>query len=416
MVDFFVQNTIFIKYNTNIMEYPILILGSIALLLQALGLGVFIIVKRIIISRRLIISGDAVTSSREQVLFYDIANVRRNKQFWNADLKKIKVYAMGLEITSVAFKTDDFADGIKLMFSGMMNSANEILHLIGSIKYDLWEISFDGGITRKRLHQIHSISDTRHAKHRAHENGWNSGDKQQREFLKEFIKSSKVAGDTNLHLNTGGGLLAHINETKTTSTTMRYQILIPSNIELSKLLTENPEIASFYYIYNGHSYKMDSKFIDKVGNLFEIDIINLKPGTIYTGFATSINGGKTLLPSSSLYGITKNEDGELPTIDEAILAKPKAEQQMFPMPHIDVVTQYLGEELKDKYYDVIVKKHYEDLHEDDYVSMNRVKEFYQDFDWLDGSEENKEVALNIVSQTKAKVGANKEATSDLSEI
>ncbi len=397
------------------MEYPVLCIGTLLIVLQFIGYGLYILVKKIISSKRLLIYGDAVTSVREQVLFYNIANVRKNKQFWNSDLKKIKIYAMGLEISSVAFKTDDYPNGIKVMFSGMMNSAKEILHLIGSIKYDLWEISFDGGVTRKRLYQIHSIADTRHAKHRAHENGWNQGDKQQREFLREFYKSTANSAVKN-NISTNGGLLAHINEAKTTTTTMRYQILIPSNVYLSKALTDEPEQASFYYIYNGDSYRLESKFVDKVGNLFEYDIIGLQPGTIYTGFSSSINDGKMIIPSSSLYGITKNEDGELPTIDEAILGKPIGEQQKFPMPHIEVSTKYLGEDLKNKFYDVIVKKHYEDMYEDEFVSLNRVQEFYQDFDWLEGSTEGKDEALKLVSAVKVDATVNKEATSDLSEI
>lgn len=393
----------------------LLIITTILILIQPIIFGLYILYNKINSRNKMLIYGDAATSYKEQILFYNITNVRRFKAYWNADLKGVKIYAMGREITSVAFKTDDLPTGIRIMFSGMMNSSTETLHLIAAIKYDLWEVSFDGGESRKRLHQFHSFKDDRYARKRARAAGWGQNGKISKSLLDDYKKSEKSK-----HIDIkrkSGGLVSHINEGLTTTTTMRYQALFPSNHTATKLLNEDTNAINFYHVYYGKSYKLNSKFVERTGNLWEFDLIDLEPGKIYTGLSGSFDNGKSLIPLSALYGITKKIDGELPTIDEAELAKPSdANAQVAGMPVGTLVKKYLGKETSYKYYDVIVKKHFEDSHEDDFVALTRAREFYDDFEWLYGnSDSDISVSMRLVDELHITTHGKETATSDLDE-
>lgn len=345
------------------------------------------------------IYGDVRTSIDENSLFYIIDNVRRFPLFWeNSSMDNIKIYAAGKEISCVAFKSDDIPNGLKILLSGVKDSVMNILSVIGSVKYSLWEISFDDGATRHKLIQINkktnkeliqNIADSKNVTYEKH----------LKNVLKRTNRSKIKIVDKNGHAN--HGMISNINNSKTTKNTARYQILIPKNHPVHKKYNEK-EIRkiSFHYVYKGNLYDIESKFIKKVGNLYEFDFINLEPGTIYTGLSTSFDEGKIILPSSSLYVITRDENNNLKTIDDAKLGKPKKTD----LPHSKIWTEemsnlYLGESITKRIYDVIIKKHYEDEHEDEYLALSRIKELYSHYPWLkeeNFSEEEKEEKIKHI--------------------
>ncbi len=377
----------------------LIILGIIALailLSQIILLIAIKVIKKIKSSSKLMIVGDAIASAREQVLFYNIHNVKKFNEYWNSELNAIRIYAMGKEIPSVALKTEGFPNGIKIMLAGLSDSTLDVVHVIKAIKHDFWEISFNEGVDRIKLEQITSNLDVRYAKMRARKAGWSQNGKV-KESISDDMKFSEKLSLTS-GVSTSSSLVSHINEAKSTSTSMRYQILLPSNHPIASKLSDLGNLSRFFHVWNGKLYGLDSKFLGNKGNLFEFDIVNLEPGKIYTGFSTSLDGGKHIVPSSAIYGITKFEDGELPAIDDAELAKPFNEEGGVDIYHKDLTETYLGPDTAQKFYDIIVKKHYEDENEDDYVSLGRAKEFYLDFPWIEGDISTRDDSINSITK------------------
>ncbi len=381
------------------------ILSTLGILstLALIGIATFFIVKKVLTVEHqhhsMIIYADAKTSINEGILIYVVDNVKLFDEYWNSDLSEVKLYASGKDIPARAFKSASAPDGIKIMVSGMSNSLDDILLIMSAIKFGIWEISFDGGVTRVPLLQVVDPVQKYEAEKIAQKHGWIPAKKEEK-LHKELQKELKKSARTKL-LSKGAlpqhGLLAHINEGKSTGTSLRYQILVPKASEaVIDLIKDDYNKLTFYYIYEGKAYKVESLFVDRVGSLWEWDLLGLKPGTIYTGLSTSVNGGKTMLPSSALYGITKNHKGEVPTIDEAELAKPEPGEQSFEMWNEEVALSYLGPEFAEKTYRVIVKKHYEDEYTDEYLSLSRTKDFFDDYKWLKGKKVTPELDKEIV--------------------
>ncbi len=385
-----------------ILLYILATLGIISTLALLAIVGTFVAFKIVKVEKEhhsMVIYADTKTSNSEGVLIYIIDNVKNFEEFWNADLTEVKLYACGKVIPSRAFKSANIPNGIKIMVSGMSNSINDMLLIMAAIKYEMWELSFDGGTTRVPVMQIIDPVQKWEVEKFAQKNGWVPPKKEEKlfkELQKEIKKSSKnkvVKGALPQH-----GLVAHINEGRSTGTSLRYQILIPKGSEsILDLIEDDYDKVSFYYIYEGYAYKIESKFVDRIGSLWEYDLLGLEPGTIYPGLSTSLNEGKTMLPSSALYGITKNHKGEVPTIDDAELAKPEPGAEKFEMWNEEVAMSYLGPEFTEKTYSVIVKKHYEDEYTDEYLSLSRTKEFFDDYKWLKGKKEVKEEDIHVVN-------------------
>ncbi len=372
------------------------LLVGIILVAEIVFISVVLFNKNKNLGKKMIIYGDAALSLQENILFYNVINVEKNypKQ-WEAELDAIILYVAGKEIESVPFKPDNLRGGLRFMLSGMSNSTMDILRLAASVKYDLWEISFDGGLTRIRLYQKQSKNDRKVGRERARENGWDQ-DKTDKISAKTAIKQRKkdslLKGSMPKH-----GLLSHINETKSSATRVRYQVMVPRTNPLWERLTGAIQDVSFYHVYEGYLYRIDSEYIGNLGNMHEFDLINLESSKAYVGISTSIDGGKTIFPSSTLYAITKDHKGLVPTLDEAELAKPKNKD----VPKYDLWSEgqainYIGEKLAKRMYDIIVKKHYEDEYTDEFLSLSRSQEFYSDYLWLKGHEDkSKEDELHV---------------------
>ncbi len=396
-------------YNKYIMNILLIVLSVLGIISTTILIGVIIyftskkIIKAEEEHKSMVIFADAKTSMDENVLIYIVDHVKLFKEegYWDADFNDVRLYAGGKQISCRAFKSATIPNGIKLMITGVTDSFEDLLSVIGAVKFGIWEISFDSGATRVPLLQINDPVQQYEAEKIAMKRGWtntNRDHKTRQEILKEARKSVR-------HKLTKGalpnhGLVAHINESKSTGTSLRYQILIPkSNTQILSMAEANPEIISFYHIYEGHAYKMESVFVDRVGSLWEYDILGLKPGQIYVGFSTSIDGGKHLLPSSALFGITRNQKGEVPTIDEAILAKPEDyNAKKYEIWNEQIGLQYLGPEYIEKAYSIIVKKHYEDEYSEEYLSLSRTKPFFAEYSWLKGSDETRDEHIEIVAK------------------
>ncbi len=365
---------------------------GLILAIQLILAVVYFVSKFYTKKRKLIIYGDAIMSFNEEAAIYIIDNVKFYEHFWKADLDNVRLYALGKEIEVIPFNSDDIPNGIRLLLSGITNSIIDTISVIGAVKYDEWEISFDAGFTKTKLHQIQSKRQLS-AGHEMADVGTDTFEHHMHEFLNQLEAVEKEKYAERGKEAKRNGLLAHVNEAKSTATTIRYQILIPHDHPIFKMYNElNIESAfRFYHVYDGKLYGLDSKFLRNIGHLYEFEIFNLKPGSIYTGFTISFEDLEIVLPSSALYGITRFEDGELPTIDSAHLAKPtEGHTHSHEIWTEEIAITYLGEKQAKRMYDIIVKKHYEDSNVDAFIALTATEELYDEYEWLKGGDHSLE--------------------------
>ncbi len=348
---------------------------------------------------RMGVYADIPTSLKNQAIYLDFVNVKRYPEFWNVHEDQLELYAMGSKINAVFYKSSDVPNGYKIAYSSTLSNV-EILSMIESMQFSTFEISIDGGLTRTHINSIRNKAVERIAK-KMEEEQLELNEKNKKEILNKIKQSGKV--DTTEEIIDSARVIAHINEGRTTGTTMRYQVIIPPAhdvIENGLFDPENGKDIKMYYVYEGHCYELKTKFIGKIDNLYEWDILELSPGKIYAGLTFSWDGGKTLKPSSALYGITKNKHGELPTIDDSELAKPKAGEKAIEMWDEETSVEHMGHNLTHKTYAILVKKHFEDEYTEEYLALNRTHDYYDDYDWLRLSQET--IESHIDTNTKNK--------------
>ncbi len=326
---------------------------------------------------------DMQKSIDDKTIYFNLINANKHTEFWDVHEDMLRLYASGTLIKSAFYTSADVPTGYKIAYSSNMTSL-DMVSLISAFKHDAIEVSHDGGETRTKVHSIH-LNDVKKVVSAMAKAPEIDGEAQRRTILKEIFKADNNINESDY---AGDRLVSHFHEGRTTSTTMRLQAIIPPHHPLITKLGFNPEVKTsrVYHVYNGKCYLLPCVYLGNVENLYEWDVTDLKPGTIYSGFTFSIDEGKTLFASSSLYGITKNEDGTMPSFDDAIHAKP-----IEGMPPLDLWSQdsaiaYMGEKLAKKTYSIMIKKHHEESNPDDYVSLNRAHEFKSEFDWLDDVE------------------------------
>lgn len=345
----------------------------------------------------MVIYGDAESSMRDQVAVYIVENVPKAKYEF-VMLDDVKIFASGLGVSGSVIKLDDENRSLMFIMTGFMDSPEVVLHLLGAVKFDLWEVSFDGGITRYPVKQTINHRQRASAREIAVERGWEADDDIAKLMEEDIKRSSKnKVGSENILAE--HSLVADVNQSMSTSTSLRYQVVIPNNHKVwDTIETKGKPRGEFYHIYKGHAYKLESKFLGSRGSTYEWDLINLNPSSAYVGLSLEIEGNGVILPSSALYGITLDQSGEQVNLDDSILAKPVDGANPYKMWSERVAVTYIGEQFAKRGYDIIVKKHFEEDFKDDYISLQRAHEVYSRYDWLKGELEVKleEEALEVI--------------------
>ncbi len=357
----------------------VLIVALASALITAITIGLYIFVREFIhVHFQMAVFADIPMSIHNNNVYLNIVNVKRYNELWEAHEDELQFFAFGTQIRGTFFKSDDIPNGYKLACLTHDLTAIEILSLKEGGKYNAFEISIKGLDTRWKVNSVKERLTMKIKKQLEAVDSYSS-DSLANVVVNNIKASGKKEYWDDIH---GQHAISHVNEGKTTGTTMRFQTILPSDHPLHDLGFV-PEEAMFLYVYEGHCYEIKSRFIENIENLYEWDLIDLKPGRIYTGLSFSIDGGKTTSPSVALYGVTKNKQGQLPTIDDAMLAKPdNPENGQFPMWNEEIAINYLGESLAEKNYDIIVKKHYEDEYTEEYLGLSRANEFHGEYDWL----------------------------------
>ncbi len=365
------------------MDTTEIILLTICILLVlgiVVGFIYFKVNKYLNINKRMGVYADMPMSIKNNSMYLNFVNIKEDSMFLSASEDDLKMFAMGTPIEAVFYRSKDVPNGLKINVNPPSLSNMQFLSLIGGVKYNAFEMSYDNGETRIKVNSVKDSIAKGITQKMQEMRSYNSDDLRN-EIVNEIVKSPEGLKYEELE---SGRAISHVNERKTTATSMRFQVIIPKNHFIMKngFEPENPDMSKFFFVYEGHCYEIPSKFVESVENFFEWDLIGLNPGTIYTGLSFSIDGGKTILPSTALYGVTKGNDGQLPTIDETELGKPNESNKQYPMWTEEQAIGYLGAKQAQKNYDVIVKKHYEDDYTEQYLALSNASTFHDEYDWL----------------------------------
>ncbi len=329
-------------------------------------------------------------------LIIDLLRANKVPEIWeNIELEDLELFAAGRRLDAVFKRDDEINNGYRVYITESTNSKRVVLAILSASRYN----EFYVGIKSKtEKHHVHILSDSRAEKlvKLVSKNSMLDDGKNREEVLKEILEKTANIDTTTAKGN--NSVLSSFSEPKSTSTKLRYKLLFPSNhAELERMKDKEyiNKNSKFFYTFNGKLYPFEAVFKSRNGNLFEFDLINLQPGTIYTGIAASPNGGKIIFPTTAIYGITKNEDGTLPTKTEAKLGRPEDEDSLsYPFWDHDIAIQMHSEELMERIYSIITKKHVEYDDEDAFIHTGTAHEYYDDYiyKWI---EESKEIRKKI---------------------
>ncbi len=341
-----------------------------------------VVLKKTKYKNEMIVYADVPNTLGEEIPIFIVDNIM-NEEFRNAHNKDIAFYAAGFHIPGVAFKSHDYPNGIRVALTGITESTMSVIHALKATKYNLWEISFDKGVTKHSLLQVSNPKHSAAAIKFAQNSGWEVTSSREK-ITEEIIKKSNRSKMSLFTLDElDHKILASFNESLSTPTTMRVQFIAP-NDEVALYIAGGAEkpIVNYFYTYNGNLYKFKSRFLKKTGSLYDFELYDLEPGKVYVGIAFELNNNGLLMPSTTIYGLTKNEDGTIPTFDEAALGMPKEDDKKYPLWSEKITRAYLGDVSAEAIYKYVAKKHYENDNPDEYIAMAAIKTIYTEYDWL----------------------------------
>ncbi len=324
--------------------------------------------------------------SRDRI-HLNFINVNRHPEFWEVHESQFRLEAMGVIIEGVKFfRAPDIPTGLKISYPKKLDHKT-VLALTAGVKYNNFRVSNDGGET---FTWVNSIKDVVAKKYQMRESNLTKESTDQ--ILKTDLRVSIMNSPKFKYLKDELGFdilnelktFSLVNERKSTSTSLRHQTIISKDNPNYENIISNLENLKFYYIYNGDAYQFETELITHMDDYIEWDLVNLEPGKIYTGFSYSIDDGKTIVPSTALAGITRNEDNKVVPFDEAVLAQPKPGSTKYPAYTFDKAVEVLGEEMATAKFNMLVKKHYEAQNEEVYVPLKLAKDYYNNYSWVVG--------------------------------
>ncbi len=344
-------------------------------------------------------------------IVYDVVHVKHIKLLWKAHEDSLILIAGGVEIP-VAFKrAHSNMTGYKMYINMPTDDPIALTAIFNSIRYNTFYIASTEDENEHHYHiniledkKIHKIQ-TKLAKLSE-----KASEQAKQELLDSLLERKEYSHEDS---ESEMRLIATINRTKSTHDTLRYQVLFPEEHPLIESYDPESPKQKFYYIYNGKSYELEHKFVSQIGHMFEFDFINLEPETIYTGLSVSLDGGKTILPSPALYGVTKDMDGHNIKKTPAKLAKPKKGAKASKIWTFEEAEDFIGEEAANRTLSIILKKHYEDINPG--IKLNpdnalvEVKALFYD-KWLNAQNKKPTTAKKTTSTAKKTSTSTKKKT------
>lgn len=325
---------------------------------------------------------DSSKSIDEGELVINLLHVNRHPKYWHAHEDDLMLFAAGRAIDCIFTKSPEVRGGYRVYITDDTGSKKVMLSIMSATRYNNWYLGVKGH--QETLH-AYAISDSRAKRITKMISATMTeiNEETRETMLGEIVsKTDKAFGKLK---ENNQGIISHISDNRSTSTSLRYQVMYPehhvlyNSFEHDQNDVDDPQKKTFYYIYDGKAYEIEHKFVGKYGHLYEYDLINLEPGTIYPGLSVSLDGGKTIAPSAALYGITKTEDGVFPTKDHAKLAKPKKTTKTHTLWTIREARAYLGDDIMHRTFDILTMSHYEDENPGKLLNPDKAKSYYDEY-------------------------------------
>ncbi len=312
----------------------------------------------------------------------NLIHANRNKLIWNAHEDDIKLYASGRQIDVIVRRDSSLPYGYKIFLTENTSNKKVILSIMSASKYNQYFI----GVGSQQFH-AHVISD-----------------KKAKRIAKMFSKESKeiYTDNKNRILDELGSeyrknhivehplheTLWHISETKNKKDSLRLQVLMPEQHSTLEHFDPKSEKIMFYHIIDGLAYKLDHHYIGHFGTLFEYTLNDLEPNTIYCGISVSYDGGKTIIPTTAVYGVTKDEHNHVQSKTHAALATKPSTGKGIPMWTKEEALSVVGEETFNAILEILIKKHYERDNNEIKLPLNKAVEYYEHYatPWLENAE------------------------------
>ncbi len=325
---------------------------------------------------------DTSKSIDENELVINLLHVNRHPRFWHAHEEDLILFAAGRPVDAIFSKCPEIRGGYRVFITEDTGNKKSMLSIMSATKYNKWYLGVRGHHETKHVFAISDRVASRIIKIISASKA-QINEEVREELLGEIVeKNDKKFAKIKKQRN---GIIAHISDKYSTSTSLRYQVMYPehhilyNSFEHDDNTHDDPQKKYFYYIYNGKAYEMEYKFVRKYGHLYEYDLINLQPGTLYPGLSVSFDAGETIAPSSALYGITKNENGIFPTKEHAKLAKPKARTKSHALWTIEEAKEYLGVDILHRTFDILTMGHYNADNPGFVLNPDRAAEYYDEY-------------------------------------
>ncbi len=344
---------------------------------------------------------DSKESFAHGEIVLDLVHANKYPEILNAHEEELKLYAEGREIDAIFRRDPNIMNGFKIYITeDAKDNKLPFLSMMEAQKYNGFYI----GIENREYHAQY-ISDRR-AKSiaKAHQKKVKNTFGDNREVILNEMNDEfrREISQTANH-----GLLGHISPNKSRRHSLRYKLLFPTVEELKENIKSRGKGFKMYHIYHGKAYEVDVEYAGIFGSMVEFDLVNLEPGTIYPGISVSFDNGKTIIPSSAIFGITRDRLNNKISKTDAKLAKPKEGVEGITIWPEDVAKGYVGEQVLESIKDILTKKHYEEEFDDLILPIDEAKLYHKDYVdvWF---EEAKKVKDSRTGEVALKLNKNED--------
>ncbi len=416
---FDIPNSIKLETPHDVLFYYLIII--LLLFIIVVMATIFLVIRWIIWwnkHMRLSLYYDGSASFNQGELIINLLHVNKYPKLWNAHEQDLILIAAGRSLDATFKKDDSLHNGYRIYVTEDTASKRTVLSIMSASKYNQYSIGIKGD---HETYHATVLSDQKAKKitRMIAQTDLETYNKTRETILSDIAQKVDKDYGKNSFEKTSNTLVASISDTKTTTTSLRYQVLFPKDSSLLKQYKlddlnadEARKRLKFYYIYHGELYEFEWNFIGKYGSLYEFDFINLEPSSIYVGITTSLDGGKNMRPSSSLYGVTRETDGTFPSKTDAHLGRPtNPKANSYPIWTEDDARNNLDEKALSRLYDIVTKKHYEDENIDNFMPLQRAHEYYEDYvvKWLNEAPAKRDKWIAKFEKEEAKLLKEKEA-------
>ncbi len=327
---------------------------------------------------------DDINTIADEKLSFNLLNVNKQSDVFECDPAKLTFYVSGSKVDVLITKDQNLHNGLRIRVLKDLSSIEWISWMV-ALKDDDFAISPDDG---KKVY-ITKLNVGKSSDDNAHEKMLEKISKVSNKLVQQFwskLEGSQKNAMFNLKNSYEelGGVISFVNEEHSTSTSLRLQLVFPKDHPRRAMFKPEEIPTKFYYHFDGYLYEIKTKLVQGVGDFFEWDLTGLEPGTSYVGLSFSTDGGNSILPSSSLFGVTRDQSGRLLNIDEAPIAKPfeEAGYAKYKMWNEEMSLKFIGKDLNKIMYDVMVKKQYEFDNDGLYAPLINIDEFYPEYPWI----------------------------------